>query len=742
VVISPGANGVLDTLAPGGDDVRPLGNGFADTLATGDDEQHRALGQPVVPGEMIVSCGPNGEPDMMMNPASPGICEPSEGLPVRPPWACLPVVVQSLTTDGIAESSANPASDDQQLVAVGAAVQAGAPIIGPGLNGMIESLPAIQAIIEPDGGNGVADSTASGDDIQVIPASGAALPGRLIIAPGPNGILDTTAAFDDVLTPADDELISASVPAGLDCETCPLGTCVVDCSLCPTGACSGDDVLLVREAGDSCDEGPCPCGSCLVSASQWRFAEVIAVDDLAGESVLEIKGGVDDGCFSRSIVRVRIEHATGAEVDPGAVLVRAGPDGELDTEPGGDDIIGVSHLNFFATNPLNRDTDGDTLDDGAEVSLGANPNDPLDASKFRDNDLDGLANIIEQDGWFIEYFDETERTLKCRAKDDGDEETPRVFIDAESDSSGCETVKPDRFEPDSDFDGLPDLLEHLIRSDPANEDTDGDGILDLDEFDPESRFSIDLSTWREFQRRCDDAPRCRFVPEDGAHGTNVLLTDTDADGRDDRAEVFDTFRILPCIGNEQLPVVVSSSPLSDDADRDGVLDGDEERNGTDPNNPDTDDDGKIDDPAIDGIPDGCGKIVSVSFKSYSSDDGCEGVFDDDGEFNFWLAVVPPAGASCAFNVTNAYVQAEQAYNFGTNQCRFNLRPHETFNVRLWPIEECDNGVCNTEWKATRTYSYEQLPSGDVNITPRPGDTRVDDCFNGHSLTVTITATQG
>ncbi|MBU0497858.1 MAG: hypothetical protein KKC68_02925, partial [Candidatus Thermoplasmatota archaeon] len=48
-----------------------------------------------------------------------------------------------------------------------------------------------------DGGNGIADSTAVGDDIQLIPTGSTVPFGEVIIAPGPNCKLDTVPAGDD-----------------------------------------------------------------------------------------------------------------------------------------------------------------------------------------------------------------------------------------------------------------------------------------------------------------------------------------------------------------------------------------------------------------------------------------------------------------------------------------------------------------------------------------------------------------
>jgi len=82
-----------------------------------------------------------------------------------------------------------------------------------------------QAIIEPtDNGDGIANTTASGDDIQAIRVGSAADPGSPIVLPGPNGQLDTEPSGDDVLGKVDVDLrveflldgqpFVARVPAG------------------------------------------------------------------------------------------------------------------------------------------------------------------------------------------------------------------------------------------------------------------------------------------------------------------------------------------------------------------------------------------------------------------------------------------------------------------------------------------------------------------------------------------------
>ncbi|UCE60817.1 MAG: hypothetical protein JSU63_03520 [Phycisphaerales bacterium] len=761
VIITPGPNGILDTVADG-DDVIPIPNGFGDTLALDYDQQVVGLAQPTNPGQFIVACGDDGEPNPMLANAVPGVCTTPDDGP-QPPYACAAVIRQPNDRAGVAETSAS--GDDVQLIAVGSDAAAGAVIIDPGPNEIIDSILASQVIVEPDHGDTIADAAvaAGTDDVQVAPVNSPVSAGQLIIAPGPNGILDSPTAGDDVINSSDDEFVAAFVPDGLDCLSCPLGECVFDCSVCPEGTCVGDDVLLIRSAGDSCEDGVCPCGSCVdkpfdeatfdldFHLDQLRFLPTT----LPIYNHLEIPGIIPDigevfpDCLAGSTLNVRLDLVHGAEVSPGAVLVRPGLDGVLDTTPMGDDVVGTPHLTLFATDPLNRDTDGDGLFDGAEVALGANPNDATDASKFRDDDNDGLANIVEDEGWFIGHSNHD--GLFCRVVSRGPEENFEEDFEEVSDEFdppfACEFVVSDRFEPDTDFDGLPDLLERLIRSDPTSEDTDGDGLLDLDEFDPTSPFSVDVGVFRQFTRLCADADRCTFSPIDEPFGTSVVLADTDGDGRDDRSEIFDSYVIMPCIEGEQLPREVWSSPLSRDADRDGVWDGEEENMLTDPQDPDTDDDGLVDDPRIDPQPDGCGKTVRIEIDSYmTGDNDCDGGAAGDGDFSFYVCVEPSTNEladepDCVWGA--AKLGRNSPFNFASNQVTYILRPGEWIEIS-GQVRDYDSGSGGADevWDlGTIIFEGDDLHDGVNTMTIGPlssGSGTAHDCYAGHTLTITIT----
>jgi hypothetical protein len=163
--------------------------------------------------------------------------------------------------------------------------------------------------------------------------------------------------------------------------------------------------------------------------------------------------------------------------------------------------------------------------------------------------------------------------------------------------------------PDSDNDGLPDLLEHLLGSNPQTRDTDGDGILDADEYrngvtcltktrtqvDPCTLFeSRQFDNYQDFLQRCDEADVCFSDPEDFANnpGTNLNEIDSDYDGVNDPEEL--TSRQIAVNGAIVTLAAPVSDPLLANTDTDGWDDGQERGFGTDPRAADTDEDGTPD----------------------------------------------------------------------------------------------------------------------------------------------------
>jgi hypothetical protein len=164
---------------------------------------------------------------------------------------------------------------------------------------------------------------------------------------------------------------------------------------------------------------------------------------------------------------------------------------------------------------------------------------------------------------------------------------------------------------DTDEDGLSDVREAALGTDPNNPDTDGDGLLDGDEvtrgtspFDTDSDHD-GLTDSAEVTRGTD--PLIADTDGDGlndgaevALGTNPLAADTDGDGLDDGAEVargtnpFVADTDADALSDGAEVNTYGTNPLVADTDGDGLNDGAEIQRGTNPFDTDSDDDGLLD----------------------------------------------------------------------------------------------------------------------------------------------------
>ncbi|MDD2240274.1 MAG: hypothetical protein PHI93_06400, partial [Kiritimatiellae bacterium] len=173
------------------------------------------------------------------------------------------------------------------------------------------------------------------------------------------------------------------------------------------------------------------------------------------------------------------------------------------------------------------DADGDGLTNGEEFLLGTDPRNP-------DTDGDGLSDFDE-----VRVYG----TNPLLGDTDGD-----GLPDAWELANGLDPLVDDAA-ADKDGDGLTNLEEYHLGTDPQNPDTDGDGLNDFDEV--------------------------------RVHGTDPLLSDTDGDGMPDGWEVAHGLN----------PLVDDSA---EDPDNDGLTNLQEYHLGTNPQNPDTDADGMPD----------------------------------------------------------------------------------------------------------------------------------------------------
>ncbi len=308
------------------------------------------------------------------------------------------------------------------------------------------------------------------------------------------------------------------------------------------------------------------------------------------------------------------------------------------------------------TDPLDEDSDDDGVRDGAEPQPGA------------DSDGDGLVDALDADSDNDGLFDGTELGLVAPTagtnlaaghfRADADPLTTTDPRDRDSDdggrSDGAEDVNKDgavgagEGDPragaddggiaDSDGDGLSDLEEALLGTSPTDNDSDDDGVPD----GAEANYTTDvdgdgLTSARDADSDGDglfdgtergvlapasgtdlDAGRYR-ADADPATRTSALVADTDRGGVVDGHE--DTNRNGRVDAGETNPRLASDDRLGADLDGDGWSDALEASAGTNPLDPDSDDDGVLDGAELDGAVDSDGDGLINALDADSDDDG-------------------------------------------------------------------------------------------------------------------------
>jgi hypothetical protein len=229
----------------------------------------------------------------------------------------------------------------------------------------------------------------------------------------------------------------------------------------------------------------------------------------------------------------------------------------------GDGLQNLTEYETVFTNPKSNDTDGDSLEDDVELSLGTHPNQP-------DSDFDGLP-----DGWEVQYGLDPTAANSPGTDTDEDALTDQEEFDAGSNPSALDT----------DEDGIPDGLEGslIYRTsiggwgyyDLLNPDTDNDGILDGDEDDDRDGLTI---------------------IEELALSTDPNLADTDGDGANDGDEIAmgtdplipQDFATLDTDGDgltDLFELAYGTDPFDEDTNDNGMNDGEELDSGGDPQEP-------------------------------------------------------------------------------------------------------------------------------------------------------------
>ncbi len=257
----------------------------------------------------------------------------------------------------------------------------------------------------------------------------------------------------------------------------------------------------------------------------------------------------------------------------------------------------------MGTDPENRDSDKDGIDDGKEVGD--------DHDNPKDSDADGKIDALDDDSDGDGISDEEEGDR------DSDHDGTPDYLDNDSDNDGVEDSKDkcrivansdqadeddngigNVCEGDTDGDGVSDEDEKKAGSDPKNSDSDHDGIDDAKEIgnDPENPVDTDGDGTADVFD--DDSDNDGISDEDeGAKDTDgdgkpdFQDNDSDGDGVEDGK---DNCRIVANGDQADIDKDGTGDLCDGDTDGDGISDEDEKKNGTDPKSKDSDGDG-IDD---------------------------------------------------------------------------------------------------------------------------------------------------
>jgi len=429
----------------------------------------------------------------------------------------------------------------------------------------------------------------------------------------------------------------------------------------------------------------------------------------------------------------------------GSVTVVVDPGCSPDTD--GDGLLDDDETNNTGTDPNNPDTDGDGYNDGGEVNIGSDPLDPCDPnpnSPACDQDGDGVPNDDEA----TNGTDPQDADTDDDGVTDGEEvygtddpTTPYVPTGTSDPVDPCDPL-PTSIACDGDGDGVPNDDEATNGTDPDNPDTDNDGVTDGEEVygtDNPGTPYVPTGTSDPLDP-CDPLPTSIACDGDGdgvpnddeaTNGTDPANPDTDGDGVTDGEEVNGTDDVstpyVPTGTSDPLdPCDPLPTSLACDQDNDGVTNGDEATNGTDPTNPDTDGDGVTDgeevfgvnDPGTPYVPNGTSDPLDPCdplMTSPACDQDGDGVPNDDEASNGTDPTNPDTDG-------DGVTDGEEVY--GTNDPGTPYTPTGTSD----PLDPCDplntSPTCDEDGDGL-PYTGEVLNGTDPTVGDTDGDGYLD-----------------
>ncbi|MDF2158552.1 invasin domain 3-containing protein [Algoriphagus sp. CAU 1675] len=391
----------------------------------------------------------------------------------------------------------------------------------------------------------------------------------------------------------------------------------------------------------------------------------------------------------------------------------------------------------LGTNPLFADSDGDGVTDGQEQEDGT---DPLDLCSFvlesqtlatsqdwkvGDCDEDGLSNQIEVNRGTDVFDPDTDGDGVLDGTEVTDSTDP---LDACSYLAESQTEEPKQAwnEADCDEDGLSNQAETELGTDPQDADTDGDGVTDGqevdDETDPLDQCSFILASqtlptdqsWNDAD--CDEDGLTN--QDEVNRGTDVFDPDTDGDGVLDGTEVTDSTDPLDACSYlaESQTVEPNQAWKEADCDEDGLSNQAETELGTDPKNADTDGDGVTDGQEVDDETDPLDEcsFVLESQTLAASQSWKDADCDEDGLTNqeeVDLGTDPLNPDSDGDGVLDGTEVSDNTDPL--EACSFVLDNQETDPDQAWKDADCDNdGSPNQQEKENGTDPLNPDTDGD------------------------------
>lgn len=656
------------------------GNGRMETELLGDDLLLLAPGQAVEPGRAVAAAGANGVIDSL-----PGGDDEIAEADYATDEANLPASIRE-GGDGVISTEPAPGSDDLALLALGSPAAGGQEVIGAGPDGVLQTSPAGDEYVQPAArprqvltryrdtetnaaqarywGAFSSRALAATDLNDIVLRAGEELIFTYVQDRDGDGVFareEFLHGSSDLLFDTDDDLLSdkEEVQDGwrVQIKKTTEARQVYPSPLFADG--DRDDLVDTVER------------DCLLDPRQ-RDTDLDGLTDYEELKGVLIVDGVEGPMVSRDrdgevvyTIAVYTGEASAAIDGRSEALFPHAPLNEAD---GGDRCV-LDGIVGFATDPTDPDTDGDGVEDGRELALGIHPNFTQDGPLFLDDDGDGVPNLLETAG-YLTTVNGVEVTF---------------------------TSNPNQV--DTDLDGLPDLLERFLGSNPRVLDTDGDLIGDFDEYAVQGDACVTVvpgqpcepfrnrptMNYNEFLNDCAQADVCSYDEELIANqslqiGTNLAEADSDFDEADDRLETLATLTLSNNGARETLMPPVSD-PLLADTDGDSLLDALElltvDAQGdlvSDPRAADTDGDGVNDDRDRDGglLPNRRDRRVTVQWERITLQATCDGNGDasefKEGRFYTEFPLSPGSGSNREVDVVNFFRLGEDEVSFpaGTN----------------------------------------------------------------------------